>query len=561
MTKQSVSLFTVSKPDNNLITEIAAELVETSVDNGDGTWTYTVPILEGFKWSDDKPITANDWAFTYDTARYLGLYIGWTWGGEYYNGVTSVVADDDYTVSITFNYDPGLAGWQYGIGQAPAMPKHYWENFVTTKETLFEVSGIDAPVAGPWKYGTLELDAFYTWEYDSNTMWSGGKITRYSNGVSIKWENGKAPSIDSSFGDTTGKSFTYEKGPFVGIVEFSLYTDQDAAYLAYKNGEVNFVLNPLGLKRTTTDSLSRMPDSKMIINFQNGINYMSFNTRIFPGNNKAFRQAVACIMDKDFIIDNVLFGSALNMDGHMPAALTAWVAPVTGPLAECDGLNSKERWDKAIEHLKDGGWTATNWGSHPGGAERATPPKGLKGPNGEKLPSDMLLYAPTPAYDPLRSTFSLFIADWMQQLGFDVVARPTDISNIVDKVYDRFNVEKWHFYILGQGYGPYPDHHVYNFGSQNLVENGGFNSSGYNNTEYDELIGIFQVAKTVSEAQSISKNMEAILFEDLPWIPLFNTPVVEAYRTSEVQFPFTDVLDGLSGLDTTLLTSIVKRKS
>jgi len=40
---------------------------------------------------------------------------------------------------------------------------------------------------------------------------------------------------------------------------------------------------------------------------------------------------------------------------------------------------------------------------------------------------------PGAGYDPLRSTMSLFIADWMQQLGFDVTARPTGFSVIVDK--------------------------------------------------------------------------------------------------------------------------------
>ena len=42
MTKQSVSLFTVSEPNKVLITEMADELVESSTDNGDGTWSITI---------------------------------------------------------------------------------------------------------------------------------------------------------------------------------------------------------------------------------------------------------------------------------------------------------------------------------------------------------------------------------------------------------------------------------------------------------------------------------------------------------------------------------------
>ena len=106
---------------------------------------------------------------------------------------------------------------------------------------------------------------------------------------------------------------------------------------------------------------------------------MAFNTREgkFPTDNKAFRQAVSCIVDKQFVIDSVLAGAVLNMDGQMPPALTSWVAPVTGVLADCDGLSSEERWNKSIGILQDAGWQADDWGEHPGGAERAIAPTGL----------------------------------------------------------------------------------------------------------------------------------------------------------------------------------------
>ena len=63
----------------------------------------------------------------------------------------------------------------------------------------------------------------------------------------------------------------------------------------------------------------------------------------------------------------------------------------------------------------------------------------------------------------------------------------------------------------------------------------------------DRLAAEFNAAKSVGEAQVIAKKMEAILFDDLPYLVLFTPPVIEAYR-SNVEFPFTDVLDGLSNL-------------
>ena len=417
LSPQSVTLFGTNYPTYTLVTALASELVETSTDNGDGTFSYTVPLTEGWEWSDGEAIDANDMVFTYETVRDLGMLGAWTYNyplategedGTVSEGLTNIEAIDDYTVKITFNFDPGLSIWQYGVGTASIVAEHYWSQFTADRETLLAAPGDVAPTAGPWEYGTLESGAFYTWEYDSDTMWFGGDTTVYANGgVSYNLDNGVAPVISYEFGDLSGDTISWTDGPFVGTVEFSLYGDQDAAYIAFQAGEVDFVINPLGLKRNAVESLISAGDVEVITNQSNGYRYMAFNTRegAFPTSNKEFRQAVSCIVDKQFVIDSVLAGAVLNMDGQMPPALTSWVAPVTGVLAECDGLSAEERWNKSIGILQDGGWSADSWGEHPGGAERAVAPTGLKGPNGEPMPSDMLLYAPGPGYDPFRSTF------------------------------------------------------------------------------------------------------------------------------------------------------------
>jgi peptide/nickel transport system substrate-binding protein len=557
MSGQAVSLFSISYPNYQLTTGMASELVETSVDNGDGTWTYTVPMHEGFEWSDGSAITANDMVFTYNTAKDLGLLSNWETNYPqgsgtdpaaegYAQGILSLIAVDDYTVQITVNFDAGLASWQYQIAQAPILPESYWAQYATDRETLLAASGADAPVASAMVYDKVEQGAFYTWVYDANTMWDGGTTTIYKSGTTYVLDNGKAPKVDMAFGDTTGDSFSYTAGPYVGTVEFTLYGDQDAAYLAFQNGEVDFVLNPLGVKRNLFDQLSRVPGVETVSNLGNGMRYMAFNTRVFPGSDKAFRQAVACISDKEFVLNNILQGVAVNMDGQMPEALTAWVAPVTGVLADCAGLNAEERFNKSVEILQAGGWTASDWGSHAGGAERAVAPTGIKGPGGQTPPSDMLLYAPGAGYDPLRSTMSLFIADWMQQLGLDVTARPTGFDVIVDKVFTPENCEDWYFYMLGWGLSAFPNHPGDFFNSRNDTCEGGYNTPGFNNAEFDALDAEFQAAKTISDAIALSQKMEAILFEEMPYLVLFNVPTLEVFRDT-VEFPFTDVLDGLTG--------------
>ena len=78
LSPQATSLFGTNYPSYTLVTNMASELVETSVDNGDGTFSYTVPMHQGFKWSDGEAIDANDMVFTFETVRDLGLFGGWT---------------------------------------------------------------------------------------------------------------------------------------------------------------------------------------------------------------------------------------------------------------------------------------------------------------------------------------------------------------------------------------------------------------------------------------------------------------------------------------------------
>jgi len=233
------------------------------------------------------------------------------------------------------------------------------------------------------------------------------------------------------------------------------------------------------------------------------------------------------------------------MDGTISGALKAWAAPLTGTLAECGELDTVGKWEKAISMLQDAGWTADDWGSHEGNDTRANPPVGIKGPNGEVPPADMLIYAPGPGYDPLRNTFSLFIADYIRQLGFDVTARPTGFSVIVDTVFGADNCENFYFYMLGWSVSIYPDFAVTGFHSRNDSCQGGFNTPGYNNPEFDAVADAFEAAKTVDEAIGLSNQMEAILYEDLPYLVLFNPPVLEVFRGDSVDYPFTDVLGGL----------------
>jgi peptide/nickel transport system substrate-binding protein len=143
-------------------------------------------------------------------------------------------------------------------------------------------------------------------------------------------------------------------------VTYSIYSSQDAAVLALTSGEVDFMLTSLGLQRGLMQLILAEPDLDVIVNPSNGYRYLAFNTRKFPMSEKEFRQAVACLIDKDFMANTVLGGAAIPVWSQVPEGNAFWYNPDAPRW--CEGLTQEERLNTAIGVLKDAGYT---WDTEP----------------------------------------------------------------------------------------------------------------------------------------------------------------------------------------------------
>ena len=58
----------------------------------------------------------------------------------------------------------------------------------------------------------------------------------------------------------------------------------------------------------------------------------------------------------------------------------------------------------------------------------------------------------------------------------------------------------------------------------------------------------FEAAKSEGEAQKISKQIEAVLYDEMPYIVLVTTPILEVYN-DKLTLPYTSILDGIQGVN------------
>jgi ABC-type transport system substrate-binding protein len=292
------------------------------------------------------------------------------------------------------------------------------------------------------------------------------------------------------------------------------------------------------------------PGLKLQENPSNGYRYLGFNFRRAPMDNKAFRQAVATLIDKEFLTSTLLQDAAIPVYTTVPEGNGFWYNPNVPLIGQ--GLDRAQRVTQAVQLLRDAGFT---WDQEPrlseDGSYMEKVGEGLRQPNGELVPQLEIL-APSAGYDPLRSTFAIWIERWLNDVGIPVRANLTGFNVIVERIGDPEGFDMW---ILGWSLTLFPDYLEAFFHSRH-AEGEGLNRGGYANPEFDQLAEALLVETDLEAARQQVFKLQEFLAEDLPYVVLFTTPILEPYRSDRLEFPYTEVLDGIqgqNGLTTTVL--------
>ncbi len=527
----------------SLAADFPEPLTEVMVD-GQTLWATGLELKSGVKWSDGSEVTAEDFAFTAHTAIELQLTGNWPTivDPEYF---TRAEADGPSSLKIFFKQKPGLARWQFGLAFMPIFSKAYWEPVVQEakqaggiteqQKALYAHIPDGEPSAGGYIFDQWERGAFAEKTINPEYYFSGTEIAHYSNGAYAASKPGIYEF--TAFGDPSGEPvLECVEGPYA---ESSIYGSQDAAVLALKKGDIDFMLNPLGLSRGLQDQLRGEGGLSTIENSSDGVRYLGFNFRKAPMDSRAFRQAVATLIDKEFLVDTVLQGVAIPVYTMVPEGNAAWYNPDVPHIGR--GLTRADRIANAVDLLKGAGFT---WETEPRLSEDGQfveqHGEGLKMPDGQAVPALEVL-SPSPGYDPLRSTFAIWIERWLNEVGIPLRANLTGFNVIVERVFDRQDFDMW---ILGWGLDPFPDY-LESFFHSRYSDLEGYNPGGYNNPEFDRLADQLLAETDLEAARKQVFEMQRFLAEELPYVVLFDTPIVETYRSELIEFPFTESWGGL----------------
>lgn len=110
-------------------------------------------------------------------------------------------------------------------------------------------------------------------------------------------------------------SYWDQPKPYLDELNFSVLTDANARMLQFQGGDLDIATD---VPFSQLDSLRNNPDVTLLTDSVARIDYMGINCGRDPWTDKALRQAINYAIDKDSIIQNVLFGAGQLANTYLP---------------------------------------------------------------------------------------------------------------------------------------------------------------------------------------------------------------------------------------------------
>ncbi len=436
------------KYDKNL--NITSDLAQSYDISPDGL-TITFHLRRGVKWHDGAPFTARDVLYTYRVTVDPKTPTAYA---EDFKQVKNISAPDEYTIKVEYGipFAPALASWGMNI-----LPAHLLEGQDITKSPLAR-----NPVGtGPYR--------FKEWV-------AGQKIVLEAN-----------PDY-------------FEGRPYIDRFIYRIIPDTSTMYMELKAGGIDLMgLTPVQYARQTSSrsftslfNKYRYPSSSYL--------YMGYNLRHPLFGDKRIRQAMTAAINKDELIQGVLFG--MGQKAHGPIVPGRWAY---NPTVKDIGYDPKH----AAELLAEAGWKEKN-------------SEGILVKDGKPFKFTIL----TNQGNQQRLMTAQIVQQRLRQVGIDVKIRIVEWAAFLKEFVNKGNFE---VVMLAWSISQDPD--MYDIWHSSKTKPGELNFIGYNNPEVDRLLVAGRNTFDIEKRKQAYFRIQEILAEEQPYTFLYvpdSLPVVSA---------------------------------
>jgi peptide/nickel transport system substrate-binding protein len=438
----------IVKYDKNL--NIIGDLAESFDISSDGL-SITFHLRKGVKWHDGAPFTARDVLYTYRVTVDPKTPTAYA---EDFKQVKTISAPDNHTVRVTYGapFAPALASWGMNI-----LPAHLLEGQDITKSPLAR-----KPVGtGPYRFE--------------------------------EWISGQKIVLDAN------KDY-FEGRPYIDRYIYRIIPDSSTMYMELKAGTIDLMsLTPVQYSRQTANkrftsrfNKYRYPSS--------GYLYMGYNLRHPLFGDKRVRQAMTAAINKEELIQGVLFG--MGQKSHGPIVPGRWAY---NPNVKDVAYDPKH----AVKLLAEAGWIEKN-------------SEGILLKDGKPFKFTIL----TNQGNQQRLMSAQIIQQRLRQVGVDVRIRIVEWATFLKEFIDKGNFE---VVMLAWNISQDPD--MYDIWHSSKNKPGELNFIGYKNEEVDRLLIEGRNTFDIEKRKLAYYRIQEILADEQPYTFLYvpdALPVVSA---------------------------------